>query len=962
MQIHPDVYKSCHLSEQQEAILQHDDGPLLIVAGPGSGKTSTLLLRVLNVLLNERAEPAQLVLCTYTEKAAQELFQKLIMLAKKIGYQGNLAEMRIGTVHALCNHFVREYLHDDVLGNDYEVLDEFEQRLFIYHHLNELAPESVLHYFGEEWGKEWYIAKWLQQYFNTIMEELVDLKGVCATEDPLLRQIGIAYKRYRAVLRRENKVSFSAQLRLAYNLLTDAVIAPRIIKQIRYVFVDEYQDTNSLQAQILRKMAVATDNICVVGDDDQAIYRFRGATVRNILEFDKNFPQCITLPLTINYRSHKGIVERYNAWMKTGKWSVKGASRFRKKKEIVPEQADKHEEYPSVVKIEGKDDCDEAKQVAQCIQFLKEQGIISDYNQVALLLYSVKSQFSNCYVGALNAQGIPSFCPRARSYFEREEVCLLMACFAVLLHYSGKEQEQEEQEQQDFARYIRDQCLQLLHEPYSVLQDTLYDWMAEQQIRQDVFHTDEKEGELPESSLIHYFYRLLAVEPFVTFLKDEKRMRNLMLFSKKLQTFQTFYCLAEVNETTINTIRTCFFTTFYRLLKDEGVNEYEDIEHAFPVGHVSIMTIHQAKGLEFPVVIVGGLKDGRGDLDKVVHNLKGFYQQDDTNFEPEALVPDFDLMRLYYVAFSRAEKILVLTSNRCKKPSMQFEPMLRGLPCWSEVSTQWIAAFALRRKELLNIKHRYSFTSDIQRYETCPRQYQYFREYEFAEGRQGEFLLGLLVHQTLEELHRLTRNGQVASLNKSMIEKMVQRNYFRLKRRYMEEEGLAVEERAFTQVYNYFNQNMQEMYLVLEVEKELLFERANYLLAGRIDLLRNNRGVLELVDFKTEPKPRENSVRLLDYKRQLCTYAYVLEQRYKQRPDRLLLYWTQEPLREDALMEIPYQPALVERVEQSFAQIVQKIHQQDFQILTVPDEHICQHCHLLAYCQQDGVFAQCARG
>jgi DNA helicase-2/ATP-dependent DNA helicase PcrA len=166
-----------------------------------------------------------------------------------------------------------------------------------------------------------------------------------------------------------------------------------------------------------------------------------------------------------------------------------------------------------------------------------------------------------------------------------------------------------------------------------------------------------------------------------------------------------------------------------------------------------------------------------------------------------------------------------------------------------------------------------------------------------------------------------------------------------------------MKERAFTQIYNYFKQNRREMQQIIETEVDIMIEKDSYILTGRIDLLRESNGMLELLDFKTEARPPLDTIKLVDYERQLCTYAHALEWRYGRRPERLLLYWTQEALREDALMEIHYRPEVVEQVERSFTTVVNKIRGKDFRIITVPERKICAHCDMYHYCLNEGTIA-----
>ena len=147
----------------------------------------------------------------------------------------------------------------------------------------------------------------------------------------------------------------------------------RSTSDIRYVLVDEYQDTNYIQEQLLLKLTEQTGNLCVVGDEDQSLYRFRGATVRNILEFPSRFPACPVVRLTTNYRSHRAIVERYDRWMASADWSNPSGVPFRFDKTIEADPKGEHPDYPAVISIWGRDARDEAERFADLVEFLQAQ-------------------------------------------------------------------------------------------------------------------------------------------------------------------------------------------------------------------------------------------------------------------------------------------------------------------------------------------------------------------------------------------------------------------------------------------------------------------------------------------------------------------------------------------------------------------------------------------------------------
>ena len=934
------------LSEPQRDIIGHDEGPLLVIAGPGSGKTYSLVLRTVNLLLLGKAEPSEIIVTTFTEKAAFEIRDRTSAAASKLGYKGDLFELRTGTIHGICNRIVQENRYLTPLGNNYGTLDDLDQLLFLYEQFDDVVGRDAPQPYLGKWGTKWRAISGLRDYFNKITEELLDPDDLAKGDEPFLTILGTAYARYRSALFENNQVDFAHQQSLVVDLLEEPEVRDRIVSGIKYLMVDEYQDTNYVQEQLLERLSSATGNLCVVGDEDQSLYRFRGATVRNILEFSQHHPAAEVIKLTTNYRSHRKIVSAYDRWMTSANWTNPDGPSFRSDKTITPNDGAEHPDYPAVFAIWGRGPADEAQRFADFMAYLKESGVIDDFNQVALLLHSVQERHSGPYIEALRARGIPAFCPRARAFFDNEEIRLMVACFAIIFGWYGDGRgEIRGRSLNALARYIDGAIVDLarLHAPPNPLGAAVRRM------------SEEIEALGPEDTLdlqsADYVYQLLALPPFADAVADENRARNLAVLSQLINAFQNYYHYTVVTGRNKIWLRRHLFNSFLRLLHDGGINEYEDPDQPFPNGYVQIMTIHQAKGLEFPVVVVGSLDVVLSTAKEVDRTLGHLYRR--PPFEPVDRITDFDRMRLHYVAFSRAEKVLVLTSDEA--PKGYFHPITQGLPQWPYVEAELLAAQHFEPRDRMPVKKRYSFTGDLKVYETCPRQYQFFRHYDFTPSRSAVIFFGLLVHQTIEEIHRRVLDGKIDTLDINRIRELFDRTFAFLAKTDVRPIGGSAREAAFTQVMNYFNQNRDKMGQVLETEVDVSVEKDGYILTGKVDLLMGGDGKLEILDFKTSERPLDSPDLIATYERQLCTYAHILEERRGIRPERLLLYWTAEPNREDALMEFPYRPELVEQAGSDFDQVVGKIESGDFRILVPPERKICKECDLRRLCVAQGV-------
>ena len=300
--IHPVItHLYPELDLRQLEVVGHRDGALRVIAGPGAGKTLVMCLLGVNLLLLGEVQPEQLVLCTFGKPAAAKLRQRFRRAATAAGYGGDLDRVRIATIHSICRR---------ILGPAHTLLDGWQRLDLLSTHFHRI--------FGPDQAA---LGRWLRRdgdwdldqaakHFDRIVEELIRPQDLIDSGIPFLAAVGRCYRRYEATLRDEDLVDFAHLQAWVYDLLLDDRIADPIAAGIRYLLVDEYQDTTHIQERILLRLARAHGNLCVVGDDDQGIYRFRGASVRNLLEFPEHFSRLPhrgtdhQLPQQPGYRRH----------------------------------------------------------------------------------------------------------------------------------------------------------------------------------------------------------------------------------------------------------------------------------------------------------------------------------------------------------------------------------------------------------------------------------------------------------------------------------------------------------------------------------------------------------------------------------------------------------------------------------------------------------------------------------
>ena len=281
-------------------------------------------------------------------------------------------------------------------------------------------------------------------------------------------------------------------------------------------------------------------------------------------------------------------------------------------------------------------------------------------------------------------------------------------------------------------------------------------------------------------------YRLFMYKPFSDILDtdigvgvvDIRPARNLAKLTQIIGKFEYLHNVDVLTGKYIIKDTELLFNMYIKLLFDGGIAEYEDDEEYAPTGCVSFLTIHQSKGMEFPVVFVDSLGNvPRKSYKDILNKIEGRYYHREA-FEPYDEMKLFDFWRLYYTAFSRAQDLLVLTCNEDKKtPSKYIKEVYGEL---QSVEALDLSEFTFHTVKSVNLKNTFSFTSHIAVYETCALQYKFYKELEFMPIRQGAMLFGTLVHETIEDVHRAALRNETEKITKDNITSWFDSNYISL--------------------------------------------------------------------------------------------------------------------------------------------------------------------------------------
>ena len=743
------MYDFENANDGQQKAISTTEGPVLITAGPGTGKTFTLVQRAIYLIQECGVAPEQIFIATFTEKAAKELITRITNELAARSISVNVNEVYIGTFHSICLRIIKENIEFTRLKKNYRLLDSFDQQYLVFRSIYKFKNIENIETVMPN-GGSWIWANAICSYVNNLAEELVDVKAMSEDPDISIVVLSNIMTVYQSLLEDENLIDFSTIQTECYRLLTENPdILDRLRENIKYIMVDEYQDTNFIQEQIIFLLAGKRQNICVVGDDDQGLYRFRGATIRNILEFPSKFAEgeCKIIPLTVNYRSDSDIVNFYNEWMATTSGSK---FKFEWGKFRYPKKIEPHEkssiQSPCVVKLASADDEDEwHERILSFINKLKDSGKLTDYNQLAFLFNSVKHQRVTSLATFLEANGINVYSPRSDMFFKRDEIKLSLGCLMLMFpkYVKGLEDGSYQFLQPEQYFYYRDCILMangLLKDPENT--DIL------KFIRQ---HGKSHVGLTGTTDYAYsgLLYQLFMFEPFKGILDtdlglgvvDIRPTRNLALLTQVIGKYEYLHRIDVLDareyrgQRRIDQDTEMLFNLYLRLLIDGGITEYEDDAEYAPSGCVSFLTIHQSKGMEFPIVFVDSLSNTPRKTYKDLMNIveEKYYHR--PAFEPVETTKFFDFWRLYYTAFSRAQDLLILTCDENKRtPSKYFSDIYSELQSTDALD---LNEFDFKPVKKVNIKSTFSFTSHISVYETCALQYKFYKELEFTPIRQG---------------------------------------------------------------------------------------------------------------------------------------------------------------------------------------------------------------------------------
>ena len=634
------------LNEKQKEAVNITDGPLLVLAGAGSGKTRVLTTKVAYLILEKKIAPSAILAITFTNKAAKEMKERILDMVGMIGYQ-----IQISTFHSFGLTILKKHYDKLGLSKNFTILDSDDSNTVIKNILKDMN-------YDENYKA---IKSIISNNKNALIDSNEYSRFVNNDYEEMILDI---YTKYEQRLKRNNSVDFDDLLMLPIVLFKKH---PEILKeyqeQYKYILIDEYQDTNEAQYLLAKMISGKYKNICVVGDDSQSIYSWRGSNYKNILNFEKDYPNCKTVYLEQNYRSTKTIIEASNELIKNNV--------NRKDKNLWTD----NEQGTKIIYHQALNEKDEAYYVINEIHKLINKG--TKLSDIAIL-YRTNAQSQN-FEKELILNNIPYKVIGSVYFYNRKEIKDLLAYLKLI--YNKDDDVSLSRIINVPRRKIGKTTLDKLKEKANNLNISLFDAIdsgKELEFKNLILELNSGKDEMSLSNFIS-----LVLDK--TGLIKELESENTIEAETRIENLKEFKTIAIQFEENYGIISLEDFLNEISLVAD--ITEYKDNDG------ITLMTIHSAKGLEFDNVFIVGLEES------IFPHLNSFDSSEQLEEE----------RRLCYVAITRARKNLWLVNaevrliygNKVKNPESRFI---------NEISDELLAKDKVFEEKKINISENVDTT------------------------------------------------------------------------------------------------------------------------------------------------------------------------------------------------------------------------------------------------------------
>jgi len=951
-----------HLNSEQQAAVTHRDGPLLIIAGAGTGKTTVITSRIAYLINNQLAADEEILALTFTEKAALEMSDRVGELLP-FGYR----DLWISTFHGFGERLLKQHGLEIGLPGDFRLLNEFEQWALVRKNLDRFSldfyrplgnPTKFIHALIKHFSraKDENISP--ADYFHCAQEAQEDLdaclgggskkgrkKGAALDPDRTAREqetarraeVANAYHIYQQLLLENNALDFGDLINYSLKLLRDRPAwLNHYRRQFKYILVDEFQDTNWAQYELVKLLAAPANNLAVVGDDDQSIYKFRGASVANILQFKKDFLKARQIALTKNYRNCQNILDLAYDFIQHNNPNRLECQLEKDRGAGGPALSKKlHSQRPDAGRIEllqGADRAGEVSLVMEKIAALKAEGRAGSWNDFAVLVRANDSARDFCQ--AFAAAGWPFQLFSSRGLYEKPVIIDLISYLKLLDNYHESSALFRVlnwpfwgfgwEEIANFSHLAGKKAWSL----YEVLRQAGRLGLPAPLV--------DKAGKLLGLVEKHAAFARSrsAAEVAVAVLNETGYLAHLVGQAEQVARENLSYLnqfLDRIKDFTSVSGRTALsdFLVEYALELESGETGALSPDPEAGPDLIRVMTAHMAKGLEFKYVFLPNLVDKRFPT----------VERSEPIELPSALVKeillsgDFHLeeeRRLFYVALTRARDGVFFSwapdygGLRPKQPSrfLYEAGILQETPAIVRPPRDRLAAFAPAAVlapsspsgPRLPAPAYYSFTQ-LAAFDNCPYQYRFAHILKIPRPGKFVFSYGQTMHLALEKIFALVREKQglgqkdlfgapppaqakellsweevdniyKASWQDDWYESAAQKEEFRRK-------GRAC-------LKDFFARHRRQWPEAIALEQGVNFRLAGHRFYGKIDRLDKQGPGLRIVDYKTG-QPKSGGRLSPEDKQQLLLYQLAARQTYSQPIVNLRFYYLDDNSEADFL-------------------------------------------------------------
>jgi len=952
-----------HLNPEQREAVMHLNGPILVIAGAGTGKTRVITERISHLINNGFCRNSEVLALTFTEKAAFEMEKRLDMLMP-IGYEA----IAVSTFHSFCEKTIRQYGIDIGISPNFRILEGVRLWQFIKEHLFEFE----LDYYRPTGNPTKFIDA-IISHFSRLKEELNQpsdyikfaenkVKTAESDEDRLeakrLLELANAYNRYQELLSEESYLDFSDLQSKVIELLEKRPNILRFLQnKYKYILVDEYQDTNIAQNRICDMLAAKNKNIMAVGDDDQSIYKFRGAAISNILQFEEKYPGLKKVVLNKNYRSNQKILDfAYTSIRKNNPDRLEIRSGVDKRLTGFRPGEDNSVTIAHCTTIE--------QEVEYVVEEIKKSEV--PLSEIAVLFRANMHAYP--FIEAFRTNNIPYQFLSERGLYDKPEVKELISVLRVI----GNPKD-------DVSFY------QVLRLPFfNVRMETIAKLIADAKNKYGSIWSQIKTepecgflantlADLLEFSKTHTagetLYRFAdTVKLYEHYLKTgtieaEENITNIATFFGKIREFE--------RESEYKTV--IDYVAYLDLAVESGENPSAKFDVSGMEG-VQISTVHGVKGLEFDTVFVGCLVNRRFPTDDRKDPIE---MPDELTHEilTDADVHTQEERRLFYVACTRAKEKLHLMYSDYYNPSSAAAPRINKMSKFlgeiiDEVSVarvektvegverflkpessvtesgQSIVHFQGQGERLTTFSY-----SQITTFQSCPRQYQYSYIYRIPTPPSGALSFGVTLHNTLLSFYRLAEQSKQASLFTEYTEDLSLQKLLSIYEEkwipqgYESKAHMETAKRRGGEILEGFYSHFKERIPQIEfLEKSFKLKVGDYTISGRIDRAdRLEDGTLEIIDYKSGKSKTQEQV---DKDLQLQIYALAADECFKTPASKMTLYF----LDDDTKVSTEPNPKKMDKVKKEIIEISDEINKSDF--APTPEKYTCRYCPYRGICDR----------